>query len=72
MEEVIPAEHLTLKRCLGRGGFAIVYAGLYQLDGKKLPVAVKVLCPSEENQNGDDPTPMFLREARQTKKQEHE
>ncbi|GFR43410.1 hypothetical protein Agub_g4491, partial [Astrephomene gubernaculifera] len=70
----IPASHLTIKRLLGKGGFAAVYEGSYERPGAPRElVAIKVLQPAQSGSSisEEEYAQMFLREAACTKQQEH-
>lgn len=66
---VLSADNLTVKRLIGRGGFAAVYVAVYA----RQEVALKVLSPSDcQTADTGSYAKMFLREAACTKQAGHE
>ncbi len=66
---ILTVDNLTVKRLIGRGGFAAVYVALYA----KQEVALKVLSPSAcQTADTVSYAKMFLREAACTKQAGHE
>ena len=70
--DILDASFLVVKKLLGRGGFAVVYAATY--GSSENHVALKVLLPHGQNHGQVPPVEyvkMFLREAACAKEHEH-